>query len=444
MKFVVPISLPVLAKYIPPFVALVGSSEWEKRAKHLLNEAGSERATSKITRERHWFELELDLLRRRLKSAGRISARVESRQTRSALYFAASIVETHKRMSASGKKVLKGRLRDALWSGVGFSPLYVELETASILMHQGFDVEFPDMDGKSSFDLFFRLGAVQGEIECKSLSADAGRKIHRKDFYRFIDSILSIIEMRSNTVGVSDVLMVTLHDRLPSNDGSLRALRQHVVEILTRGNIAAFAGPYFDLRLDRYERYLGRFPIGNDRIFHQRCQKAFGQNCHVAGGAGKGGSCLIVMRSAKEDDHSLPILKAMKKASAQFSATRPGIICVQFDDIEASDLTLPHLRERLGLLSNYFFHEKLAAHVAAVNFSAYGTTASIAPHDLGTASIAIWNPNIRYTVDGMPFRDHVPDDLFRALTKKPDYCITQKDLANVPSSKAWYRRHRAK
>src|SRR3546814_15179054 len=57
---------------------------------------------------------------------------------------------------------------------------------AQRLAIDGFHLEFPDLEGTGQFDVAFSLENIRGEVECKSLSADAGRQIHRKDFYRFI------------------------------------------------------------------------------------------------------------------------------------------------------------------------------------------------------------------------------------------------------------------
>jgi hypothetical protein len=48
--------------------------------------------------------------------------------------------------------------------------------------------------GSARFDLLFSRHAFSGEVERKSLPANAGRQIHRKDFYQFMDGRQSRIK----------------------------------------------------------------------------------------------------------------------------------------------------------------------------------------------------------------------------------------------------------
>ena len=65
------------------------------------------------------------------------------------------------------------------------------------------------MDGVAQFDLVFSRGAFVGEVECKSLSADAGRHIYRKDFYRFMELIAPALATHMD-LQRQEVLVITL------------------------------------------------------------------------------------------------------------------------------------------------------------------------------------------------------------------------------------------
>src|SRR5882672_7207838 len=182
MLFRVPLNLSNLGQHIPTFVQLMGRAKWERREDWVVGQARGSPYESKIAQSYHWLELELARLRQRRKVLGRLWAKDEGAQTYPALNFAAMVVEVHSRLSRRGKTNLEGRLRDALQADVGFAPLFIEFSIASRLMVNGFDVVFPDLEGVGSVDLLFKQNSVEGEIECKSLSADAGRKIHPKAF----------------------------------------------------------------------------------------------------------------------------------------------------------------------------------------------------------------------------------------------------------------------
>jgi hypothetical protein len=71
------------------------------------------------------------------------------------------------------------------------------------------NVRFPDPENSRRADIFFQHGAASGLIECKALSADAGRKICRKHFYRFIDAISQEVLDRMSTSGVDELILIT-------------------------------------------------------------------------------------------------------------------------------------------------------------------------------------------------------------------------------------------
>lgn len=444
MQFTVPINLSVLGAYLPRFVGLIGLSAWDKRAERLLADAKGSPASSKVAVDYHWLELELAHLRRRRQQLGRIPAQIESAQTRPALHFAAAAVEINRRLSLEGQKLFQGRLRAALAAPVGFSPLYFEVSIATNLMNEGYDVEFSDVERQANFDFLASRNGVTCEIECKTLSVDAGRKIHRKDFYRFMALITPQLEVRANTVGTDDVWVVTVTDRFPSGDAEHKELRAVLTAALSGSHPSLQSDSYFSLSHDSYSGIFGDRTPSSERDFYAQCRKAYGDNCHVFGGRGTGGACLIVMRSLREDDHSKALLDSMRKAVTQFTGTRASFICCQFDDIEATDLAASHLRRRMEILSRYVLRKPNAAHVAATYFSGYSIATSPTPGSLASAAVCLWNPDgPHYHTAGLPFRGHITDLEFAGLTARSRQGkFLAEGRGMIPSSNAWRRHHR--
>ena len=317
-----------------------------------------------------------------------------------ALLFAGMTVETHKHLTTTGQKNLVGRLRDGLKAN--FAGPYLELQVALGLLDEGFDIEFPDLEGEATYDIRFQNGEIVGEVECKSLSADAGRKIHRKDFYRFIDAIgPRIMEYAKNSI--RSVLVITLNDRMLPDVESQRVLRTATSRVLTEANLTQLSGPNFVVEREPYERRLANTDFIESKELYAACSKAFGPNCHAAGVMSETGGCLVVVRSRREDDPSKPQLEALKKATSQLTGNHPGFIALQFEDIEPPDLTLPHLRRRAAILANVVFHSNDSSHLAAVYHTAYGGLHS-AGALLAKPAFVFWNPRWDRSTDGLPFR----------------------------------------
>lgn len=413
MRFQLATDLEGLAAYFPNFLALADQDRWKKRALQLARDAQSSPFQAKIVVDYHWLEWELTEQFLIQEIHGQLLPEQVMPRALGAMYFAGNLVEVYNRLSAAGRVALQGRVRDALKAETGFAALYLEMEIASLLLTEGFDIEFPDLEGTGRYDLHFTKGMIEGEVECKSLSADAGRKIHRKDFYRFIDALGPKIADRAAN-GASEVLLVTVEDRFPAVMERQDALRDALSRMLSAGHIDHEAGDFFTINREDYRKHLGPTPLSSEKELYRSCQDAFGDNCHASGAMTEKGSCLVVVRSRREDDTSKPLLEALKKAASQLSGSRPSFIAVQFDEIQPADLTLPHLRRRAGLFSYVLFEERRVPHLAAIYFCAYGGT-QITSQGVGTPAFVYWNPEFHMEADGLPFRAGPSDSEFARL-----------------------------
>lgn len=420
MLFGVPSDLGDLAGYIDRFIGLVGRERWFKRADQLDRDQRKSTFWGKVVADYHWLELAISFQADVLAKEGRLLPEFVDEQILAALNFAATTTEVHDRLSAKGQSVLKGRLRDAVKAENGFAPVYLEIDLAQRLMSAGYDVQFADIEGTGQFDMLFSRGAFAGEIECKSLSADAGRQIHRKDFYRYMEAItpalIAHVDLRRQ-----EVLIVSLESRLSSNTSDQAHITRATASILRDGAPARMDGPGFKLERRPYAELLPNAPVRDQKGFFKVCKQAFGENIHVAGGLTEDGGCLIIMRSDREDDTSLPKLEAMRKAASQFTAERPAFIAIQEHDIEPADLMLPHVRRRTAILSYALFGHYGAAHVNATYVTGFGAVV-VSDGQIGTPAFAVPNPAPKFAIsvdDAAPFLAHISDADFAAAIGAP-------------------------
>lgn len=405
----------VLRSYIPELISLAGKELWTKRTSNIVVSAARSPYLAQIASDYHWVELQVaDELVKRDDVTALTADDPFDPISRRALRFAQTVVEVHRSLPPSSQRTLEGRIRDALQAETGFAALYQEMEIAAVLVNQHFDVAFPDLDGSGRADIAFEQRTVNGQIECKALSADAGRKIHRKDFYRFMDAISQEVLSRASTSGVDELILITLKDRLSSNVQKNRPLLQATKGLLLSGDVPHAAGANFGIVRERYSKFFAALRPMSQQEFYREAQKQFGENCHVAGARTEASGCLILMRSEKEDDHSKPQLEAMKEAAEQLSTDKPGFIALQFNEISSADLALPHLRQRCGLLSRYLFYETPVSHIAAVYVCAFGAT-SVAADATAYPAIAFWNPQCKFNRRGLPFQIGLANETFSNL-----------------------------
>ena len=408
IRFDLPRGIDGLAAYFSEFLEIAGGTRWWKRVDQIYREGQKSSYQAKIMSDHHWLELELSTQIGIWREHGRLLPEEVFPQSMAALLFAGMTAETHKHLTTTGRNNLLGRLRDGLKTD--FAGLYLELDVARGLLDEGFDIEFPDFEGAATYDIRFQNGNIVGEVECKSLSADAGRKIHRKDFYRFIDALgPKVMDYAKNSTRA--VLVVTLDDRMLPDVESQRALRTAASRVLTEANLTQLSGPNFVIEREPYERRLANTDFTEPKELYDACSKAFGPNCHASGVMSETGGCFVVVRSRREDDHSKPQLEALKKATSQLTGNHPGFIALQFEDIAPPDLALPHLRRRVAILANAVFHSKDSSHLAAVYHTAYG---GLHPAGglLAKPAFVFWNPRWDGSADGLPFRSGMSNSEF--------------------------------
>ncbi len=407
----------VLRGYVPELFRLAGEERWLRRASQITSGAVKSPYLSEIAADYHWIELVLaDEFEKRTIVGADSSTSLDPLSLR-ALRFAQTTVEVHRLLSAVGKRSLEGRLRDALQAETGFASLYQEVELASVFIRQHFGVDFPDLEGTARADLAFRgPGPVVGQAECKALSADAGRKIHRKDFYRFMESISRDLWGRLSADGADDLLVITLEDRLKPNHAMTDALGLAVRHVLVCDTPFVAKGEFEVSRTCLSPLFGGKTRLASlsNKQFYAEAKDRFGDNCHISGAKTDQGGCLVLMRSKKLDDTSKPKLDAMKEAASQLEGNVPGLIAIQLNEVSSSDLTLPHLRERLSLLCWSLFYETGADHVAAVYFKSFGAT-SIAADATHAPAILVWNPRCTRDTSGWPFRTGISHEEFSRM-----------------------------
>lgn len=412
MRFQIAIEPWILRSYVPELVRLAGEELWRKRTTHLRS-FGQSPYLARIASDYHWVELQLD--EELAKRPEAVPSDIGSDPIAArALRFAQGIVEVYRSLPPVGQRQLEGRVRDALQAETGFAALYQEMEIATVLINQNFDVRFPDLENSGRADISFQQGPVDGLIECKALSADAGRKIHRKHFYRFMDIISQEVFDRISRSGVNELILITLKDRLPSHLQNDTPLVRATRDLLRSDEISKADGNDFEIVRKSYSTLFNPLRPMSEREFYAEAQQQFGANCHIAGGWTETGGCLVLMRSEREDDHSKPQLEAMKAAAEQLQDDRPGFIALQFNEISSADLALPHLRERSAILCNYLFHTTPADHVAGVYICAFGAI-SVDADSKAYPAIVIWNPRFKFDGHGLPFRFGVSDAAFAKL-----------------------------
>lgn len=410
-RFHVPRDLPGLATKLPAFLRLAGEGALWKRVNQLDRDARRSEFQIKIVLDHHWLETEIAAQLAILKNHGSLLPEQIVPNSMAALLFAGTVVELQERLGPRGRVRLQGRLRDALKST--FSGLYLELDLAIELLQQGFDVTFPDLEADAPWDLSFVRDGIAGELECKSLSADAGRKIHRKDFYRFVDSLRGLLLKRIEA-GSREIIVITLDDRLLPDVRSQGLLRSSTARMLTDDTLTTLTENGFRIDREPLNKVAPSKLTGNIDDLNPLWQETYGGNCHVAGPLTQTLGCVIVVRSMREDDPSRAQLDALKKAASQLSGKTPGFIAVQHEEVTPQDLAQRPLRRKAAILAMALFHSDGGEHIAAIHHSAFNGFHAAQGVILKPAFVC-WNPRWSGSPEGLPLRQQLSNSDFAQL-----------------------------
>lgn len=411
-------------------IELVGKERWNKRLSTLRRSLGPGDPEAKITIDYNWLELIIDDARTTVGRAG-LAQRADPGTIASAAYFLSALVRLFGALSGRGRRSLGGRLRAALQTETGMAPVYAEVEIARQIWGTGYELQFPDLEGTGRFDLLFRGTGGSGEVECKALSPDAGRKIHRKDFYRAMRAIAPALEERLDA-GVHELYVITLRDRLPKSVAAQRQLRDLLQRFLRHGDVAEEKTDSFRVTREPLFARLKERDFENQTVLHGVLRNLCGRDCHAWGVNSQGAAALVVMLSDREDDTSKPLLEAMRHAARQFTGTMPGFICVQFDDLSSADLVSLPLRQRLALLSYQVFIGDENPSVAAAYFSAYGGLVT-PPEGMNTPFVVVPNPSSTTAPSSYPIAAYVDDETFGRILGRP---LPSTSISAVPLPKA--------
>jgi hypothetical protein len=326
------------------FVSLTGWEAWRKRLDDLAQQARQNPPIERLFNERYSLELEMQRLRRTVSLGRRIKMPKTNREY-TLLSFIAVVTRVHDRLGIGGRRRLVGMLYDGLKAEYGLAPLQHEMHLATHLMSRGFDVTFSDIELGGGFDMLARKDDIELEVECKTVSADIGRKVHRRRLYQLSALLYPLLSSALDRRSGGYLLQITVPQRLDGNDQHLREISKAVDHALQAGistpgpvpcaidyRTFSFAGSPFEtadpsqLDEEAVREYL-----------EQAVGHPFGHALMVF--RPPDGLVVVTIESAQADRVMHGLVEQLKRAvKGQLTGTRPALIGVRLSDVTASEL----------------------------------------------------------------------------------------------------------
>lgn len=183
-----------LSTIVRQMVTMIDWNIWQRRIQTLKSHSGTNPFWQEFLLSRHDLELAFGDIRKHLRTTGRCPWPPRTAEEYRLYGFLATTVQVHAKLSPRGQANLTGGIRSSLEKEFGLGPRAFEMTTAARLMSQGFDIFFHDLETGGGYDFLAISGSTQIEVECKHISADIGRQIHRRKLHDLGEVLFPIFQ----------------------------------------------------------------------------------------------------------------------------------------------------------------------------------------------------------------------------------------------------------
>jgi len=263
-----------------------------------------------------------------------------------ALGFTAQVLGVLNRCTNKQARTFVRRVRTAFSSAENMHGLRLELQAATHFTRRGKHVSWHRANNAGTFDLLIDdLGPSGLEVECKSISDDKGRRIHRLDALNFWGEVWKDVSTVAQHLRTGMAVVLTVPFRLPPDPEQRAALAREVVSQVVAGTSGSLSGGV-DLRVQNFDPGEVQAAMACDRqAMREAIDGATGTTNREAAlyGTPGGGMLAFVMQSAVEDDVLDQVFATLNdSASRQFTGKRGALFWVALQGLDAKQLMSVH------------------------------------------------------------------------------------------------------
>jgi hypothetical protein len=256
--------------------------------------------------------------------------------------FAAQVLSFIDALPKTAGERFRRRVHGAFRNPDDMRGLRLEMAVATHFIRRGKRVRWPETTGEGRFDLLVEDAGPDGlEVECKSISDDKGRRIHRREMLDFVHLLRP--HLRSTIAGLSAGMfaVVTLPGRLPTTFKLRRELAKEVGAAIFEGrNTTLREGA--SIRIGDFDvAMLHEEQLGEHGAFRMLVDKITGTSNRevVVIGTPGGGALALAVQSAQDDKLLEATFDTLGHAArSQLSGQRAGIVLARFSGLHANEL----------------------------------------------------------------------------------------------------------
>lgn len=341
--FVTELSLREIPEIFERFSAIVGSDVWERRIRQLNAEIRHNPLIEHHVRREYMVAYALErcgeLLQRReyFPEPG-----PDTSDFYQALGFARQVLGMTDQATPLEAQRMISRVRDAVVNPPAMRGLRLELAVATHFARRGHRLAWPEMIGAGTFDLLLpELGTDGLEIECKSISNDKGRSVHRREVLALLQQIQPLVRPICATLKVDLIVVVSVLQRLPTSKEALLAIANRVRNQIWLSQTSQFIDGYsVDVfQLDAGTLRAAMTPPGDMRAAISKVIGPGHREAMVFDARESGGALAVVIQGVRADDMLGATFETLRQAAKrQLTQSRAGLLVAGFEDLSTTQL----------------------------------------------------------------------------------------------------------
>jgi hypothetical protein len=314
------------------------------------------------------------------KKTGRLPLiRVDSIATYEAVAFASQIQALLESADAAFARSVLGRARGCFKNPDDMRGFLLELLAATHLSRRGARLAVPDSPGEGTYDWLATIDDLEFEIECKSISPNKGRKVHREQALRMHHLVACELGSMVDRLIGGLLVRIVVPDRFPTNFSDTREIAKQVKSSVLSARqmetaLAEVSMAEFSLADTPFASGKPE-PMAIQQFLHDR----FGITNREAMAYGSPGKCafVLVVQSREPDRLLEETMSTLEDAARrQLTGRRPAVLCAKFEGLNSDELT-DLGREKatpsaLRIHASGFLDKPRHAHVASLAFLADG------------------------------------------------------------------------
>lgn len=255
---------------------------------------------------------------------------------------------------------IREKLKSILFDDDTAKAFMFELDIATHFFQRGYDVRFVDLQGIGTFDLLVSSDQWECEVECKTKSADAGRKITRSNFALLCDVLSADLPPLTESMAV----LIKCDGRLSGNQEFFHAVAAEIkkcrIALRDSGQIESVG---FQIK---------KLSSGLQIRTHEDAAKTLAAhwtpNAHyfVLSNA----ETLVIGCESTDKNRVLKaIYEDLRHGAGQLSKTRPSMLACQLGDIQDEDWNSLQGETGLAAMSGRLLGSPERRHVNRVVYS---------------------------------------------------------------------------